>query len=49
MKKLVFGLGLGEMDVAWEFENPYDSNEPFLHKINVNDAHDENLILIDNS
>ena len=31
------------MDVASEFENPYDSDDPFIHDVNVNDAHDENL------
>ena len=34
---------VGEMDVASEFENPYDSDDPFIHDVNVNDAHDENL------
>ena len=34
---------VGKMDVASEFENPYDSDDPFIHDVNVNDAHDENL------
>ena len=31
------------MEVVSEFENPYDSDEPFIDDVNVNDAQDEKL------